>query len=223
MRLPEIIGISPSNVETKISRIKEKLKLNFQTTIIMELDEFKNIVNDAGKGEQQLTPKIIDQMIERKYSAKIKKIVYPEYIGIVICLAAVIFIGLNFEKLDTGFLRGTGIVSIIILLALSLVSYVSLQSYNDIRGVNKAYVETLKAFASHKLRFYKLQKLNVLLRYLLMVTIIILISKMFNGKDFTENKYFWIFSFTFGYIFVLFYSNFVMKSYISALRQTEVI
>ena len=187
----------------------------------MELDEFKNILNSASNGEQLLTPKIIDQMIEKKYSTKIKRIIYPEYIGIAICLAAVTFIGLNFEKLDTSFLKGTGVVSIITLLALSIISYVSLQSFNDIKNVNKPYVETLKAFATHKLRFYKLQKLNVLLSYLLMVTIIILLSKMFNGKDITDNKYFWIFSFPFGYIFVLYYSKFVMKSYKNTLKQTE--
>ena len=51
----------------------------------MELEEFKNILNSASKGEQQLTPKIIDQMTERKYYAKMKKIAYPEFIGIAIC------------------------------------------------------------------------------------------------------------------------------------------
>ena len=187
----------------------------------MELEEFKNILNSASKGEQQLTPKIIDQMTERKYHAKMKKIAYPEFIGIAICLAAAIFIGLNFEKLDTGFLQGTGVVSIVTLTALSIISYVSLQSFSDVKNVNKAYVETLKAFATHKLRFYKLQKINVLLSYLLMVTFIILLSKFFNGKDVTENKYFWIFSITFGYIFLQFYSKWVMKYYRKTLNQTE--
>ena len=187
----------------------------------MELEEFKNILNSASKGEQQLTPKIIDQMTERKYYAKMKKIAYPEFIGIAICLAAAIFIGLNFEKLDTGFLQGTGVVSIVTLTALSIISYVSLQSFSDVKNVNKAYVETLKAFATHKLRFYKLQKINVLLSYLLMVTFIILLSKFFNGMDVTENKYFWIFSITFGYIFLQFYSKWVMKYYRKTLNQTE--
>ena len=187
----------------------------------MELEEFKNILNSASKGEQQLTPKIIDQMTERKYYAKMKKIAYPEFIGIAICLAAAIFIGLNFEKLDTGFLQGTGVVSIVTLTALSIISYVSLQSFSDVKNVNKAYVDTLKAFATHKLRFYKLQKLNVLLSYLLMITIIILLSKFFNGKDVTENKYFWIFSFTFCYIFLQFYSKWVMTYYRKTLNQTE--
>ena len=187
----------------------------------MELEELRNILNSAGKGEQELTPKIIDQMTERKYYSKIKKIAYPEFIGIAVCLAAAIFIGLNFGKLDTNFLKATGVVSMITLLVLSIISYVSLQSFNDVKNVSKAYVDTLKAFAFHQLKFYKLQKLNVLLSYLLMVTIIILLPKFFYDKDVTENKYYWIFSFALSYIFLQFYSKWVMKYYRKTLNQTK--
>ena len=188
----------------------------------MELDDFKNSLNKERNAEaQHLTPKIIDQMIERKYYSKMKRIAYPEYIGVAICLLAATFIGLNFYKLDTPFLKGVGIVSIFTLLIISIISLVSLRTFNNIKDVNKPFVETLKTFATHKLRFYKLQKVNVVLSYLLLVTIIILISKFFNGIDVTSNKYFWIFSFTFGYIFLLFYSRWVMKSYKKTLMQTE--
>ena len=188
----------------------------------MELDDFKNSLNrESNEEAQHLTPKIIDQMIERKYYSKMKRIAYPEYIGVAICLLAATFIGLNFYKLDTPFLKGIGIVSIFTLLIISIISLVSLRTFNNIKDVNKPFVETLKTFATHKLRFYKLQKVNVVLSYLLLVTIIILISKFFNGIDVTSNKYFWIFSFTFGYIFLLFYSRWVMKSYKKTLMQTE--
>ena len=188
----------------------------------MELDDFKNSLNKERNAEaQHLTPKIIDQMIERKYYSKMKRIAYPEYIGVAICLLAATFIGLNFYKLDTPFLKGVGIVSIFTLLIISIISLVSLRTFNNIKDVNKPFVETLKTFATHKLRFYKLQKVNVVLSYLLLVTIIILISKLFNGIDVTGNKYFWIFSFTFGYIFLLFYSRWVMKYYKKTLMQLE--
>ena len=188
----------------------------------MELDDFKNSLNrESNEEAQHLTPKIIDQMIERKYYSKMKRIAYPEYIGVAICLLAATFIGLNFYKLDTPFLKGVGIVSIFTLLIISIISLVSLRTFNNIKDVNKPFVETLKTFATHKLRFYKLQKVNVVLSYLLLVTIIILISKLFNGIDVTGNKYFWIFSFTFGYIFLLFYSRWVMKYYKKTLMQTE--
>jgi len=188
----------------------------------MELDEFKNIWNStSNQNEQQLSSEIIEQMVKRKYYSKVKKIAYPEFIGIAICLSAAVFIGLNIYQLDTVFLRGTAIVSIITLLALSIISFLSLRPFNNIKDVNVSYVDTLKTFAFQRVRFYTLQRVNVLLSYLLMVTFVILLSKLFRGVDLTENKYFWMFSFTFGYIFVLFYSKWVMKYYKTTLEQAE--
>lgn len=189
----------------------------------MELDDFKNIldVRSNAKNHEQLTSKMIDEMTKRKYYSKMKRIAYPEIIGVIICLFAVLFIGLNFYKLDTIFLKATAIVTIVTLLLLSILSVLSFKPLTILRDVNKPYVETLKNFASQKIRFYKLQKLNVTLSYLLLVTSIVLFSKLSGGVDLTDNKYFWIFSFTFGYIFLLFYSRWVMKYYRKTLKQTE--
>jgi hypothetical protein len=48
-----------------------------------------------------------------------------------------------------------------------------------------------------------------------------LISKFFNNRDITDSKYFWTFSFSFGYIFLLFLSKFVTKFYKTTLTKTE--
>lgn len=189
----------------------------------MELDDLKNTwenQNDKAK-QQMLTSKIIDQMTETKYNSKINKIAYPEILGSIICLIAIIFIGFNFYKLDTTFLQGVGVISIFILLTLSVVSFLSLRHLKMTNDFNKPYAETLKIFATQKLEFYKLQKINLTLSYLLLVTVIILLSKFLSGTDITDSKYFWTFSFTFGYIFLLFFSRFVTKYYKNTLRKTE--
>ncbi len=189
----------------------------------MELDDLKSTWNSQSNStaEQDLTFKIIDQMAHKKYKSKIKKITYPEYIGSFICLAAAVFIGINFNKLNTVFLQGVGVVTIVLLLLLSIISFLSLRKLTVEENVNKPYAEALKAFATQKLKFYKLQKINILLSYLLLVTTIILLSKFFNGKDLTSNKNFWIFSFTIGYILLLFFSKVVLKFYKNTLRQAE--
>jgi hypothetical protein len=71
----------------------------------MELDDLKNTWdNQSNKEEQQnLTSKLIDQMTQEKYNSKINKIAYPEIIGSLICLIAIIYIGINFYKLDSNF------------------------------------------------------------------------------------------------------------------------
>jgi hypothetical protein len=189
----------------------------------MELDELKNTWNNASNlvEEQNLTPKMIDQMTQKKYHSKIKKIAYPEIIGIIICLISAFFIGANFNKLDNAFLQGAGILSILVLVTLSIISLLSLRQLNIKEDVNQPYAATLKIFATQKLQFYKLQKINVVLSYVLLVSIIILLSKFVNGRDISETKYFWIYSFSFGYLFLLFYSKWVAKYYKKTVQQSE--
>lgn len=190
----------------------------------MELEDLKNswedISNQVSK-KQNLNPQIIDQMTKNKYHSNLKKIAYPEFAGVLVCLMGAIYTAFNFGKLDTCFLQATGAVSILLLLMLSVLSLLSLYKFSSNTDFNKSYAETLKGFAVLKIRFYKLQKINVTLGYLLLVTTIILFSKFFAARDITDSKYFWTFSFSFGYIFLLFYSKWVSKYYTNTLRQTE--
>jgi hypothetical protein len=126
---------------------------------------------------------------------------------------------LNFYKLDTSFLQGVGIVAMLLLLILSIISLFSLQQLSFEGDISKPYAETVKKYATQKLQFLKWQKINITLSYLLLVTVVILVAKLFNGVDLTGSKYFWTFSFTVGYIFLLFYSKWVLKFYHNTLRQ----
>jgi hypothetical protein len=190
----------------------------------MELDELKNTWDNAtnpAEQQQHLTPKMIEHMTQKKYHSKIKKIAYPEIIGVMICLISALFIGINFNKLDTAFLQVAGIMSILLLVTLSIFSLLSLRQLNIPEDVNRPYAATLKIFATQKLQFFKLQKMNAILSYLLLVSILILMSKFYNGRAISEIKYFWIYSFSFGYLFLLFYSKWVAKYYKKTLQQTE--
>ena len=189
----------------------------------MELDDLKstwqNESNDAT--QNYLTTSIIDKMTKEKYHSKIKKISFPEIIGSIVCIIAAGIMVLNFKKLDTVVLRAVGVASIIILLVISGLSVLSLQRLNMKKDLTKPYAETLKTFITQKLAFYKLQKINIFLCYLLMVTIIILLPKLFGNKDITEYKYFWLSTFTTGYIILFFLSKFVSKYYEKTLQQSE--
>jgi hypothetical protein len=118
-------------------------------------------------------------------------------------------------------LQSAGVLSILLLLLLPTISSLSTWKLSKPSNLNKPYAETLKAFANQKIRFIKLQKLNVTLSYLLLVSIIVLLSKLFSGKDLFDSKYFWLFSFTIGYIFLLFYSKWVDNYYRKKLQQAE--
>jgi len=190
----------------------------------MELDDLKNTWNKANSQVQKqhtVNPEMLEKISDQKLRSKMKKIIIPEIGGSIVCLAAAAFIGLSFGKLDTVLLQGAGILSILLLLLLPIISFLSTWKLGKTGNVSKPYAETLKAFAMQKIRFIRLQKLNVALSYLLLVTIIVLLSKLVSGKDLSDNKYFWLFSFTIGYVFLLFYSKWVEKYYRKTLRQAE--
>ena len=186
----------------------------------MELDDLKNDWQSIIK-PNSLTVKAIDQMIEKKYASKIKKIKYPELIGGVICLLGLGIIGFNFNKLDTFFLQAIGGLTMLLLVVLPAISLLSLQQFYTTEDLSKPYVEIIRQFAIKKLRFQKYQQANAFLCYLLLVTIIILLPKLFNGKDISYSKSFWIFAFSFGYLFLLFFSKWVKKFYNNSLNEAE--
>jgi hypothetical protein len=189
----------------------------------MELDDLKNTWKgiDTQGGQQRLTAEGIEKIIQDKYGAKIKRITYPEIIGIMICVLGAVFIGINYTKLTSTFSQLTGVVAIFLLLIISLLSLVSLRKLIITKDVSLPCIETLKTFALQKLQFYKLQKMNVILSYFLLVTIIMLLPQMFHEDGVSSNKYFWIFSFSLGYIFLLFLIKWVSRSYKKTLDQVE--
>lgn len=187
----------------------------------MEFDDLKNTWDNQANQQQLLTSKLIDQMTQKKYNSKINRIAYPEIIGTIICLLAVMYIGLNFYKLDTIFFQCVGILSIMVLLTLSVLSFVSLRHLKISNDFNKSYAEALNIFAKEKLVFYRMQKINMTLSYLLLVTVTILFYKFFYSRDITGSKYFWIFAICIGYIFLLFATKYVAKFYKNTLKRSE--
>jgi hypothetical protein len=190
----------------------------------MELDDFKKTWNETKiqvQKEQEINPIKLKIISNQKYQLKMKRIIIPELVGSIVCLAAAVFIGFNFRNLDTALLQGAGVISILLLLLLPVISALSTSQISTPVNVNKPYAEILKAFAIKKIRFVKLQKMNVTLCYLLLVNIIVLLSKLLGETDLSYNKYFWLFAFTIGFIFLLFYSRWVEKYYHRTLRQSE--
>lgn len=190
----------------------------------MELDNLKNTWNEPIAQVHKplnLNPEMLEKMNNKSYRSIMKKITLPEFMGSLVCLAAATFIAFNINNLDTSLLQGAGLLAIFLLVLLPIISILSTRQLSNTGNFNKPYAEALKAFASQKIRFIKLQNLNVSLSYLLLVTMIVLISKLLNGQDLSENKHFWIFAFTIGYIFLLFYSKWVEKHYRKTLEQAE--
>jgi len=190
----------------------------------MELDDLKNTWNEIDsqvKEKQNLTLKIFDKMSNRKFHSKLYKIILPEILGSLICISSAFFIGFNFGKLDGATYQIIGVIGILVFVMVTAIGLLSLQNLNKVGDVGKPYVDTLKDFATQKIKFHKLQKLNLRLSYLQLVIVVLLLPKFFEKSGITDSKYFYIFSFSFCFIFLLIFSKWVMKSYNTTIRQTE--
>ncbi len=190
----------------------------------MELDDLKNCWDDASSETQKIQTinfKIIDKMTQQRYTSKMKKIVYPEMIGTVISFIGAIYLGLHFNKLHGPFLQALGILVGLYMILAPVISLVLLFRFNKIIDVNTPYAETLKKFSIQKIRFYKFQKYNALFSYILLGFFVILLPPLFGIRPLHYNIYFWSFTIFFGFIFLYFFSRWVLKCYNKILQQSE--
>lgn len=190
----------------------------------MELDDFKNTWNDMSnsiKINQNFNLNKFDKMNKSKSQSILNRIILPEILGAIVCIGSAIFIVINFSKLEPIAYEVVGILTILLLVILSVISLMSILPLFKVADLNKSYAETLKDFATKKRNFFKLQKWNLLLSYGLLVTVILLSTRLFVRNEITDNKFFFVFAFILGYAFFLVFSSWVGKKYKKSIRMTE--
>jgi hypothetical protein len=190
----------------------------------MELEDFKNTWNEMSsqvKLKQNLNLKIFDTMSKRKFNSKLENIILPEILGSAVCIGSAVFTGFNFYRLDNIYFQVAGVLTILLFVVVTLVSLVSIRGLYKAGDIDKPYADTLKSLAIQKIKFYKLQKLNLILSYLMLVFIMMLSTRLFGRNEITDSRYFWIFSISIGYIVLVFFSKWVTKKYKNTIRQTE--
>lgn len=190
----------------------------------MNLDDFKDTWNDLGN-QVRITPNLNSQKINKmntlKIQSRLNKILVPEIVGSIACVGFAIFIAFNFTKLDVVSLQISGVTAMLLFLALPTISLLSIKQLFRSVDIDKSYVDTLEDFAIRKIKFCKLQKLNYTLCYLLLVTVILVSTRIFGRNELTDSAYFFITSFGFGYIVLFSFSKWVFKKYNATIKQTE--
>ncbi|MDI9366704.1 MAG: hypothetical protein QM541_17235 [Flavobacterium sp.] len=190
----------------------------------MELDDFKTTWDELGnqvKANQNLNLKIFDKMSRTRFHSNLKRILLPELLGSIICFGFAIFTIFNFDKLDTASFKIAGAIAILLFIFLPAISLWSIQQLYKLTDINKSYADTIKDFAVQKIKFCRLQKLNFTLSYLLLATVILISTRLFGRNDVTNNSYFFIISFGFGYIILLSFSKWAFKKYNKTIQQAE--
>ncbi|MCH6198195.1 hypothetical protein MMU07_01280 [Aquiflexum sp. LQ15W] len=189
----------------------------------MELEEMKLAWNDLSKRVEKqeiLNQQMIEKMTKDQYHNNLKKIALPEYIGTIICYLGAAYLSVNVPKLDDPMIQFFGVVSIALLLILPIISLQSVRAMRKVDLSAQTYLETIQVFGKQKLRFQKLQKLNVSLGLFLMVIgAPVLLS--IQGVSLVPTPLFWMLYFPMGVMFFLGFSFWVLKYYNRKLKATE--
>jgi hypothetical protein len=189
----------------------------------MELEEMKQAWNAMSKRVEKqeiLNQQIIEKMTNDQYQNNLKKIALPEFIGTIICYLGAAYLSVNVPKLDEPLIQFFGVISIALLLILPIISLQSVRAMRKVNLAAQTYLETIQIFGKQKLRFQKLQKLNVSLGLFLMV---IGVPVLFSipGVSLKPSPLFWLLYFPLGVMFFLGFSYWVLKYYNRKLKATE--
>ena len=190
----------------------------------MELDELKSsweTLSRKMEKQQQLNAKLIEQMTNQNYKHRLNNIARPEFIGSIICFIFAIALVYNFNTLNTLLLQICGGFSILFLILLPLLSLRSIRGLQTINMTLSTYKNTLKEFAIQKIRFQKIQKLNVFLSFIFIISFAPVSVKLIAGKDISQNIALWLTVLPANVIVLFFVSRWVLKHYNNTLKKAE--
>jgi hypothetical protein len=190
----------------------------------MELEELKASWEKVGeKIEKQinLNSKLIEKMTHQNYQDRLKRIAYPEMIGSAICLTAAFALILEFSRFDSPALQLFAGLSVLVLVALPIVSYRSLMGFSRINMGLSTYADAIRTFTGRKIRFQKLQKLHISLTSVLVVAILPTAVRLMSPKDITQHGWFWLLALPLCILLQYFFSKWVFRHYNRLLRQAE--
>jgi len=189
----------------------------------MELEEMKNTWEELGERvekQELLTNQLINKMMQQKYNSKLNKINYPEYIGTVVCYLGAAYLIMNFTKIEEILLQVFAIIDIALLFLLPIISLKSLNKLKSVNIPSQTYLESINSFANQKIKFQKLQKLNVSLGLFFLLTAAPVLSAI-QGKDLSQTPNFWTLIFPISVLLFLVFAYWVLKSYNNILNETK--
>ncbi|RNI31583.1 hypothetical protein [Rufibacter latericius] len=189
----------------------------------MELEEMQQAwLKLSLKVEQQeaLATQLVEKTMHQSYHSTLNRIKYPEMVGTFVCYAAAGYVSVHLFKIEGQFMQLLAALTIVVLLVLPIIS---LSAVRAIKGVNisgATYVETIKTFAQQKIRFQRLQKINVLLG-LVLFGVSLPVMAAIQGKDLNQIPYLYTVMLPVGVATFLAFAYWVLRAYNKTLAEME--
>lgn len=183
----------------------------------------KNTWDDMSRKVEKkeiITKKYLENMTQKKYHSKLNKIKSSEYVGTLVCYMGATYLILNFTKIEDVLIQIFAVLTIFLLFALPVISLKSVRAVKNANIASKTYIEVLNDFGKRKIKFQKLQKLNVAFGlFLLLVGPSVMAA--IKGKDLSQIPHFWTVIFPVAIVFFIGFSFWVLRSYDKILSETE--
>jgi hypothetical protein len=191
----------------------------------MEIEEMKDLWEEMSKEiekQKKITDSLIIKMIHRDYKNKIHKILIPEVVGTSVCFAAVLFIVVNFQKLNTWYLLACGIMSAFILIVLPMLSIRAIHSMRTVNISSNNYKQSLLEYSKGKMQLVFVQKLSFYLGAILIVVILPVMGQIIAGKNLFMTTSLW-FLYVIAFPFFYAFAKWVFKSYRKSASEAEIV
>jgi hypothetical protein len=189
----------------------------------MELEEMKTIWNEMSaeiEKQKKLTDSLIIKMTQVNYRSKIGKIIIPETIGSLGCMATALFIFINFQQLDNWYLKVCGVASAVISLLLAVLSLRAVNKLSSINISNNNFKQSLSDYSKGKIQFVFVQKLTFYLGAVLMITILPVMCKLIDGVDLFKVTRLWLW-YVVAFPFFRWFTTWVFKRYKKIIQGAE--
>ena len=189
----------------------------------MELDEMKatwEALSNRLQKQEVLTNQVIEKMTTDNYRSKVNRIAYSEYIGTIICYIGAAYLITNFPKITGITIQILCITAVLLLFTLPVISLKSVKGLKNLNISTAGYAEILREYMLNKVRFQRLQKWNVVLALLLLLTFLPVITAIM-GKDITTAPNFWTLILPIGILLFSTFAIWVLRYYNRILRNAE--
>jgi len=189
----------------------------------MELEEMKaswELMNQKLATQKSENIHLVEKLVKQQYKSKLGKIGNSEYVGTLVCYAGAAYLGVKLPIMNDVLMQLFALICILLLFALPIISLKSIRGMSANMDFTSSHIEALQKFTVKKIRFQKLQKLNVSLGLFLMLIIIPVLASI-QGKSISDIPNFWTMIFPIGVLFFIGFAYWVLRFYNKALSEME--
>ena len=190
----------------------------------MELDDLKKTWSSLSEQADQsdlFESKALQKQMKSGYRFRLTRLLILELILLVFNFYFAALFFFMFAQFETTLLENLARVSILFLLVLPVLRLGFLWQFYRVSDLQKTYSQTIEYFSQFKIRFQRLQQISFGVGFLLIASIAILSTKLYNEYDVTQSANFWIITFLLGLAFLFAFYKWIIKPYNKSIKDFE--